>query len=336
MVCFGRNLPRKIWWVFQTATYIRVYCFVIMFCNKNLFLNNQVQPKHVKEAFRLLNKSIIRVDSPDINFDQEEDEDMNGNPICHNHIIIWIRILYLWWTQTYLWSCPCRSERGVGWGDGWPEWWCSGGHGHWRGRSAREDGYSQTSCPHVLRRVPPNLQPAGATHAENGAMWVDLKSFSYVKANQYIRNRSIVTFITASFLHFSGWRVLSKEERACQLVLEGNWEWDRVWGWTHCQEESYWESIASVGPLCECRLDHRITSHLAEVETLLVCHCVTIFPSSPREQFRTTYEISDVSDFLNFMHDSTDQVIWLKQIPYTSHMPRVVFWPLLSNSPPRI
>ena len=34
----------------------------------------QVQPKHVKEAFRLLNKSIIRVDSPDINFDNEEDE----------------------------------------------------------------------------------------------------------------------------------------------------------------------------------------------------------------------------------------------------------------------
>ncbi len=38
----------------------------------------KVQPKHVKEAFRLLNKSIIRVDSPDINFDQEQDDNVNG------------------------------------------------------------------------------------------------------------------------------------------------------------------------------------------------------------------------------------------------------------------
>lgn len=36
----------------------------------------QVQPKHVKEAFRLLNKSIIRVETPDINLDQEEEEAM--------------------------------------------------------------------------------------------------------------------------------------------------------------------------------------------------------------------------------------------------------------------
>ena len=34
----------------------------------------QVQPKHVKEAFRLLNKSIIRVEQPVINFDEEEDD----------------------------------------------------------------------------------------------------------------------------------------------------------------------------------------------------------------------------------------------------------------------
>lgn len=44
----------------------------------SLFLTLKVKPKHVKEAFRLLNKSIIRVDSPDINFDQEQDEDPNG------------------------------------------------------------------------------------------------------------------------------------------------------------------------------------------------------------------------------------------------------------------
>lgn len=35
--------------------------------------SNEVQPKHVKEAYRLLNKSIIRVEQPDIHFDDEED-----------------------------------------------------------------------------------------------------------------------------------------------------------------------------------------------------------------------------------------------------------------------
>ena len=39
----------------------------------------QVQPKHVKEAFRLLNKSIIRVETPDVQFDDEEEEQQEGN-----------------------------------------------------------------------------------------------------------------------------------------------------------------------------------------------------------------------------------------------------------------
>ncbi|XP_064396628.1 DNA replication licensing factor MCM6-like [Halichondria panicea] len=34
--------------------------------------SDEVQPKHVKEGFRLLNKSIIRVETPDINFDEDE------------------------------------------------------------------------------------------------------------------------------------------------------------------------------------------------------------------------------------------------------------------------
>ncbi|CAD5113181.1 DgyrCDS2369 [Dimorphilus gyrociliatus] len=39
---------------------------------------DQVQPKHVKEAFRLLNKSIIRVEQPDINFEEQfEDIEMD-------------------------------------------------------------------------------------------------------------------------------------------------------------------------------------------------------------------------------------------------------------------
>ncbi|KAM4623625.1 MCM6 minichromosome maintenance deficient 6, like [Polymixia lowei] len=48
-----------------------------------LYCSDEVHPKHVKEAFRLLNKSIIRVDSPDINFDQEQqdNEDINDQDI---------------------------------------------------------------------------------------------------------------------------------------------------------------------------------------------------------------------------------------------------------------
>ena len=39
-----------------------------------LNISLQVEPKHVKEAFRLLNKSIIRVETPDIQFDEQENE----------------------------------------------------------------------------------------------------------------------------------------------------------------------------------------------------------------------------------------------------------------------
>lgn len=34
-----------------------------------------MQPKHVKEAFRLLNKSIIRVEQPDVHLEEEEEQD---------------------------------------------------------------------------------------------------------------------------------------------------------------------------------------------------------------------------------------------------------------------
>ncbi|CAD7086330.1 unnamed protein product [Hermetia illucens] len=40
--------------------------------------SNEVQPRHVKEAFRLLNKSIIRVEQPDIHLDDEEETE-NGD-----------------------------------------------------------------------------------------------------------------------------------------------------------------------------------------------------------------------------------------------------------------
>ena len=54
-------------------------------------LLSQVQPKHVKEAFRLLNKSIIRVETPDINLEQDDDmeeaEDENGTRARSTHTL---------------------------------------------------------------------------------------------------------------------------------------------------------------------------------------------------------------------------------------------------------
>jgi len=46
--------------------------------------SDQVLPKHVKEAYRLLNKSIIRVDQPDIHFDEEEEEEEEINGGAEN------------------------------------------------------------------------------------------------------------------------------------------------------------------------------------------------------------------------------------------------------------
>ena len=39
-----------------------------------LHCQDTVTPKHVKEAYRLLNKSIIRVETPDIQFNDEDEE----------------------------------------------------------------------------------------------------------------------------------------------------------------------------------------------------------------------------------------------------------------------
>lgn len=39
----------------------------------DLLLILQVQPKHIKEAFRLLGKSIIRVEQPDIHLEEDEE-----------------------------------------------------------------------------------------------------------------------------------------------------------------------------------------------------------------------------------------------------------------------
>ena len=52
-----------------------------------------VLPKHVQEAFSLLNKSIIRVETPEINFEADEpqqlppDDEVGGNdPVTNGHV----------------------------------------------------------------------------------------------------------------------------------------------------------------------------------------------------------------------------------------------------------
>lgn len=47
--------------------------FISGYHNFSFRCSLQVQPKHVKEAFRLLNKSIIRVETPDVNLEQEDE-----------------------------------------------------------------------------------------------------------------------------------------------------------------------------------------------------------------------------------------------------------------------
>ena len=46
-------------------------CFRLSEAMARLHCLESVLPKHVKEAARLLNKSIIRVETPDINFIEE-------------------------------------------------------------------------------------------------------------------------------------------------------------------------------------------------------------------------------------------------------------------------
>ena len=81
-----------------------------------LSCKDEVIPKHVKEAFRLLNKSIIRVESPDIDFDDEEEpqQDLeNGVSVrfswLYNKFSLYCTSLYRVctyepWPQTYTWA----------------------------------------------------------------------------------------------------------------------------------------------------------------------------------------------------------------------------------------
>ena len=49
--------------------------------------SDEVQPKHVQEAFRLLNKSIIRVETPEINFEADEPPSVANGDMTNGHIM---------------------------------------------------------------------------------------------------------------------------------------------------------------------------------------------------------------------------------------------------------
>ncbi|MEE6489098.1 hypothetical protein FKM82_015484 [Ascaphus truei] len=87
--------------------------------------SDEVQPKHVKEAFRLVNKSIIRVETPDVNLDNDDDHGMEESPQEEIHGTMQLQYACLtmvgeredltvtvrtcpsrrcWYTQWYQWS----------------------------------------------------------------------------------------------------------------------------------------------------------------------------------------------------------------------------------------
>lgn len=76
-----------------------------------------MQPKHVKEAFRLLNKSIIRVETPDVQFDDDEEEEpqegsnLNGRKILKFYValkysVVCFNILFVFVCR---YGCGCRK-----------------------------------------------------------------------------------------------------------------------------------------------------------------------------------------------------------------------------------
>ena len=74
-----------------------------------LSCKDEVTPKHVKEAFRLLNKSIIRVESPDIDFDDEEEPQQD----LENGVSVRFSWLYHIYMCSY-WCNRCETSSRSG------------------------------------------------------------------------------------------------------------------------------------------------------------------------------------------------------------------------------
>lgn len=131
------------------------------FCLTFFSLQLQVQPKHVKEAFRLLNKSIIRVETPDINLEQEdeveeEEQQEEGDdtlPINRGGGS----------TTLYFMSAPVSRQQCSKWSQ-WSRQWPHGGCE----RPLGAQRSVQAVPPPVVLRVQAHLQPAGAPPAQSG------------------------------------------------------------------------------------------------------------------------------------------------------------------------
>ena len=75
---------------------LRFCCKVDSVFSHFMYATFQVQPKHVKEAFRLLNKSIIRVETPDIQFDEQETQGMSLRTTSQKYTLRAMYILSLY------------------------------------------------------------------------------------------------------------------------------------------------------------------------------------------------------------------------------------------------
>ena len=90
--------------------------FELIFVTSNIFLYFQVQPKHVKEAFRLLNKSIIRVEQPDIHLEEDEAPepmDMEGKSLKSlKHCVVYVAMMkYIYPTFAASTREPALAQR---------------------------------------------------------------------------------------------------------------------------------------------------------------------------------------------------------------------------------
>lgn len=107
--------------------------------------SNEVQPKHVKEAYRLLNKSIIRVEQPDIHLDDEEEPNLESMDIDEDATEVKLDELSRNFGIVSL-NFEFLAERS--------------GDGEWLIRPCQE------KVDPVLRGLQESIQHAGAAHAQ--------------------------------------------------------------------------------------------------------------------------------------------------------------------------
>lgn len=210
----------------------------------------QVQPKHVKEAFRLLNKSIIRVETPDINLDQEEEDAMeeedehqeNGKEIPANH-----RQSELNCSDTNWCICIKKFSFSRPWRAQWPcgrscEWTGEWSRAHQRGQRWKPQW--QNISASILRWVQAHLQPHRAAPAACWGRWDLWLSIGFIfKAapltlvNNFLTSTTWSALVRTYSVFVCRWGGrCPKKECSGELVPERDRVWDRLWNGAHQQE----------------------------------------------------------------------------------------------------